>query len=76
MSLHRRSGVAVLQCSACAGVFLRREDLGMLIERENEWHVTSGPATQPLPRIVPGMSAPTATLPTRDSRSFLDALFG
>ncbi len=48
----------------------------MLIEQENEWHLSSGPSTQPIPRIVPGMAAPPPNAEPRQARSYLDELFG
>ena len=51
-------------------------DLGVLIEQENDWHVSSGPSTQPIPRIAPGMTPPPVYAATRQSRSYLDELFG
>jgi len=76
MANHERAGVTVAQCTSCEGVFLRRIDLGLLIEQENEWHLSSGPSTQPIPRITAGMAMPTVMLETRQSRSFVDELFG
>jgi hypothetical protein len=55
---------------------LARIDLGLLIEQENEWHVTSGPATQPIPRILPGMSPPPEYTAVKQPRSYIDELFG
>lgn len=71
-----RAEVAVAQCSTCEGLFLRRVDRGVLIEQENEWHLSSGPRTQPIPRITAGMAAPALMMETRKARSFLDELFG
>ncbi len=76
MVRHERGGVPVAQCSRCEGMFLSHADLGLLIEQENEWHVSSGPTTQPIPRILPGMTAPPDYTPTRQARSYLDELFG
>jgi len=76
MKPHERGGVTVMQCTSCEGIFLRRIDLGLMIEEENDWHVASGPSTQPLPRITPGMSVPPAYPPAKKSRSYIDALFG
>jgi hypothetical protein len=73
---HERAGVSVAQCSSCEGLFLRRIDRGLLIEQENDWHASSGPSTQPIPRITAGMAAPTILLETHLSRSFVDELFG
>jgi uncharacterized protein len=76
MAERKRGGVTVVQCTSCEGLFLRRIDLGILIEQENDWHISSGPSTQPIPRIVPGMSAPPEYSATRQARSYLDELFG
>jgi len=76
MTSRNRGGVSVAQCTSCEGIFLARIDLGLLIEQENEWHVNSGPTTQPIPRIVPGMEAPPPVAPAKQSRSFIDQLFG
>jgi hypothetical protein len=76
MAERTRGGVTVVQCTSCEGLFLRRIDLGILIEQENDWHVSSGPGTQPIPRIVPGMSPPVDFGVSKQSRSYLDELFG
>jgi uncharacterized protein len=76
MAPRERGGVTVMQCTTCQGLFIRYAALGQLIERENEWHVSSGPSTQPIPRIVPGMAAPPEYTPPRQARSYLDELFG
>lgn len=76
MTQRQRGGVNVAQCTQCQGIFLARVDLGLLIEQENEWHISSGPTTQPIPRIVPGMEAPPEVKPAKQSRSFIDLLFG
>lgn len=47
-----------------------------MIEEENEWHVSSGPTTQPIPRITPGMTPPPQYTEQTTSRSYIDALFG
>lgn len=75
MAEHARGGVTVIQCTSCEGLFLRRVDLGRLIEAENDFHVGSGPTTQPIPRIVPGMEPPPQYTAARQPRSFLDSLF-
>lgn len=64
------------QCSTCEGLFLRGIDRGVLIEQENDWHLSSGPRTQPIPRITADMAAPNPMMETGQARSFLDALFG
>jgi Zn-finger nucleic acid-binding protein len=76
MAPHERGGVTVMQCRDCHGLFIRHADLGRLVEEENEWHVSSGPATQPIPRILPGMTAPPEYTPAKQARSYLDELFG
>ncbi len=72
----QRGNVSVAQCTSCEGLFLRAVDRGLLIERENEWHLSSGPSTQPLPRITQGMAMPTAMLGSHEARAFVDELFG
>jgi uncharacterized protein len=76
MTPRERGGVTVMQCTSCQSLFIRYADLGLLVERENEWHVSSGPTTQPIPRILPGMTAPPEYPPVKQSRSYLDELFG
>jgi Zn-finger nucleic acid-binding protein len=76
MAQRERSGVSVAQCPGCEGLFLRGVDRGLLIELENDWHVSSGPSTQPIPRITAGMAAPTIVMQTHHARAFLDELFG
>jgi Zn-finger nucleic acid-binding protein len=76
MTQHRRSGVELAQCQACKGIFLERSELAALIEHENEWHMSSGPSTQPLPRITPDMAAPPASSGRLRRQSFIDELFG
>jgi Zn-finger nucleic acid-binding protein len=76
MVTRHRGGIALVQCTSCEGIFLARIDLGLIVEQENEWHLNSGPTTQPIPRIVPGMSAPPEFVPAKQSRSYVDELFG
>lgn len=76
MTTRQRLGLSLLQCQGCQSLLLQRQDLGLLIEQENDWHVHSGPSTQPLPRITADMVAPASKVPARDARSFVDALFG
>lgn len=66
----------VAQCTSCEGLFLDRGDRGILIEQENDWHVSSGPRTQPMPRILPGMAPPPDYPGPKQARSYLDELFG
>ncbi len=75
MTPRKRGGVTVAQCTSCEGLFLFRADLGLLIEQENDWHVSTGPSTQPIPRIMPGMPPPDFTV-TKEARSYIDELFG
>ena len=76
MTTSQRGGATVAQCSNCGGIFLARVDLGLLIEQENEWHLGSGPITQPIPRIVPGMDPPSEYAVSRKARAYIDELFG
>jgi Zn-finger nucleic acid-binding protein len=76
MRPQERGGVTVMQCAECHGLFLRYSDIGQLVELENEWHISSGPATQPIPRILPGMTPPPDYTPPKQARSYLDELFG
>jgi uncharacterized protein len=73
---HRRAGVDVAQCSSCRGLFLDRSELAALIEHENEWHLSSGPTTQPLPRITADMNAPPPSSSGARRQAFIDELFG
>ncbi len=76
MTVTHRFGIDVAQCKDCQGIFLDRGDLADLIEQENEWHLASGPHTQPLPRITADMQAPPPSPERRRAQSFIDALFG
>lgn len=76
MARHRRGGVEVAQCAGCHGLFLDRSELAAMIEHENEWHLSSGPHTEPLPRITESMTAPPPPPARRSRQSFLDELFG
>jgi len=70
----RQIGDAVVaKCTSCSGIFLERADLGALSEAENDWHVSSGPVTEPLPRITADMAAPPPSRPK--ARSFVETLF-
>jgi Zn-finger nucleic acid-binding protein len=71
-----RGGVEILRCDACRGVYLSRVSLGQLIEQENDWHLSSGPHTEPLPRITPDMTSPPPYAGTQRARSYIDELFG
>jgi len=76
MTTKQRGGVTVSQCSSCEGLFLPRSELGTLIEQENEWHISSGPSTQPIPRILPGMGPPPPHAEPTQARSYVEELFG
>jgi len=73
MTTRAFGGVTVSKCSSCNGIFLERADLGNLIEAENDWHMHSGPKTEPLPRITAGMTAPPPGRPV--TRSYIETLF-
>ncbi|HET8718051.1 MAG TPA: zf-TFIIB domain-containing protein [Nocardioidaceae bacterium] len=74
MSTRTVGDVSVSRCSSCNGIFLERADLGNLVEAENDWHVSSGPKTAPLPRITADMTAPPPSRP--QARAFIETLFG
>ncbi|MPZ94743.1 MAG: hypothetical protein GEU96_07450 [Propionibacteriales bacterium] len=76
MAVHRRGGVDIAQCGSCSGIFLDRADRTSLVENENEWHLSSGPRTEPLPRITASMPAPPPSPARPRYQSFLDGLFG
>lgn len=65
--------ISIRQCESCQGVFLRRADLGALIEAETDWHAYRSAQTHPMPRITADMVVPPPTAPR--ARSFIDALF-
>jgi uncharacterized protein len=73
MNTRTLGGVTISQCSSCNGIFLDRADLGNLIEAENDWHMNSGPTTEPLPRITANMTAPPPGRPT--TRAYIETLF-
>lgn len=74
MGAHAVGGITVLRCEGCSGIFLERADLAHLVEAENDYHRDSGPATQPIPRIMPGMSSPPPL--AQSSRAYIQLLFG
>jgi Zn-finger nucleic acid-binding protein len=76
MNERKRAGAIVAQCPTCSGLFLRAGDRGLLTELENDWHLSSGPTTQPIPRISQDMAAPAMAAATPSARSFVDELFG
>ena len=55
------------------GIFLRRADLGSLVESESDWHRHAGQHTQPMPRITADMTAPPAGKPP--ARAWVETLF-
>jgi TFIIB-like protein len=76
MTERDRAGATVAHCPQCEGLFLRGADRGLLVELENDWHLSSGPSTQPIPRITAGMAAPAVLTQAPLARSFIDELFG
>lgn len=66
-------GAEVNACPDGHGVFLRRVDLGTLIEAEQDWHAHAGQHTMPMPRITEDMTAPPGGK-TR-SRAYIETLF-
>jgi Zn-finger nucleic acid-binding protein len=65
---------AVSSCPDGHGVFLRRADLGTLVEAEQDWHRHAGQHTMPMPRITEEMTAPPASRPV--AQSWVETLFG
>ena len=60
-------------CPEGHGVFLRRADLGSLVESEQDWHRHAGQHTMPMPRITADMTAPpTAKAP---AKAWVETLF-
>lgn len=60
-------------CPSGHGVFLRRADLGSLIEAEEDWHRLAGQQTMPMPRITADMTAPPGT--KSRARAWVETLF-
>ncbi len=60
-------------CPDGHGVFLRRADLGNLVDAENDWHRHAGHQTMPMPRITADMTAPPAVKPP--ARAWVETLF-
>lgn len=75
MSQHPHGEATVSKCGSCGSVFLDREDLGNLVEAENDWHSNRSTsfATAPLPRITEDMQAPPPAHPK--SRAYIETLF-
>jgi Zn-finger nucleic acid-binding protein len=65
---------AVSACPDGHGVFLRRADLGSLVEAEQDWHRHAGQHTMPLPKITEGMAVPPGG--RTQSRAWVETLFG
>jgi uncharacterized protein len=64
---------AVSTCPSGHGIFLRRADLGSLVDAEQDWHRHAGHHTMPMPRITAEMTAPPATKPP--ARAWVETLF-
>ncbi len=60
-------------CPDGHGVFLRRADLGSLVEAEQDWHRHAGQHTMPMPRITADMTAPPSG--RTQSRAWVETLF-
>ena len=63
----------VSSCPQGHGVFLRRADLGSLIEAEQDWHRHAGQHTMPMPRITAEMTAPPAA--KAPAQAWVETLF-
>ena len=61
-------------CPEGHGVFLRRADLGSLVEAEQDWHRHAGQHTMPMPKITADMTAPPAAQARRPAR-WVETLF-
>jgi Zn-finger nucleic acid-binding protein len=73
MASRQVGDATVARCSSCNGIFLEKADVGALSEAENDWHLSSGPRTEPLPRITADMAPPPPGRPR--ARSFVESLF-
>jgi uncharacterized protein len=73
MASRQVGDATVASCSSCNGIFLEKADVGALSEAENDWHLSSGPRTEPLPRITADMAPPPPGRPR--ARSFVESLF-
>lgn len=73
MSTRALGDTTISQCSACSGIFLRRGDLGSMIEAENDWHRHSSAHTAPIPRITADMASPPVPRPM--TRAWIETLF-
>jgi Zn-finger nucleic acid-binding protein len=60
-------------CPQGHGVFLRRADLGSLVEAEQDWHRHAGQHTMPMPKITADMTAPPAA--KAPARAWVETLF-
>ena len=63
----------VHSCPRGHGVFLRRADLGSLVEAEQDWHRHAGQHTMPMPKITADMTAPPAA--KAPARAWVETLF-
>jgi uncharacterized protein len=63
----------VTSCPSGHGVFLRRADLGSLVESETDWHRHAGQHTQPMPRITADMTEAPPSRPA--ARAWVETLF-
>jgi len=63
----------VYACPTGHGVFLRRADLGSLVESESDWHRHAGQHTMPMPRITADMTEPPVSKPA--ARAWVETLF-
>jgi Zn-finger nucleic acid-binding protein len=61
-------------CPEGHGVFLRRADLGSLVEAEQDWHRHAGQHTMPMPRITADMTAPP--IGKAPAKAWVETLFG
>ncbi len=63
----------ISSCPEGHGVFLRRADLGSLVEAEQDWHRHAGQHTMPMPKITADMTAPPAA--KAPARAWVETLF-
>ena len=73
MDSRRLGDGEVSSCPEGHGVFLRRADLGALVEAESDWHAHAGQQTMPMPRITADMTAPPAG--KAPARAWVETLF-
>jgi len=63
----------VRSCPSGHGVFLRRADLGALVQAEQDWHRHTGQHTMPMPRITPDMTPPKIS--KTQAQAWVETLF-